>query len=232
MMQENRSNIPADLRRQVLIESGHRCAITTCRNSASIDIHHIIPWSECLQHSFDNLIVLCPNCHRLVHSGKIDRKSLFEYKKNLKNNDFTNMGNNLVLDRKTFDRLKKTISIDLFQKLKNNAFGDHKTMEILQPFDNFLNLCEDPTFVFKNQEFEKEKKNLYIKVKDMITYIHPFLQQDNNGDTRIGPTDGSIMLDFDASEKWYRILDECEKRVWDVFNLYKSFVETLTKELT
>ncbi len=72
--------IPVEIRRQVLIEAGHRCAIQTCRNSANVDVHHIVPWEECKEHKAENLIALCPNCHRLVHDGKIDKKSQYKYK--------------------------------------------------------------------------------------------------------------------------------------------------------
>ena len=78
-----RPSIPADLRRRVLVEAGHRCAIPTCR-AIMTDVHHIVPWEECQEHSYENLISLCPNCHRLVHDGKIDKKSLRIYKANLR----------------------------------------------------------------------------------------------------------------------------------------------------
>lgn len=79
----SRRAIPADLERRVLIEAGHRCAIPTCRH-IEVEIHHIIPWSKCQKHSYDNLIALCPNCHSLADRGKIDRKSLRLYKHNLR----------------------------------------------------------------------------------------------------------------------------------------------------
>jgi len=79
----NRPAIPAELRRRVLIEAGHRCAIPTCRH-IEVDIHHIIPWETCKTHDYDNLIALCPNCHRRAGKNEIDRKSLRLYKFNLR----------------------------------------------------------------------------------------------------------------------------------------------------
>jgi len=75
----DRSVIPAEMRRKVLVEAGHRCAIPHC-NSTEIDVHHIIPWETCQEHSPENLIALCPNCHRRAHKGEIDRKALIIYK--------------------------------------------------------------------------------------------------------------------------------------------------------
>ncbi|BAQ60107.1 hypothetical protein GM3708_513 [Geminocystis sp. NIES-3708] len=77
-----RPNIPAEIKRRVLVEAGHRCAIHTCKNP-NVDIHHIIPWAKCQEHNFNNLIALCPNCHRRVHNGEIDQKSLLMYKASL-----------------------------------------------------------------------------------------------------------------------------------------------------
>lgn len=84
----SRPSMPADLRRQVLVEAGHRCAIPTCRH-IEVEIHHIVPWAKYRKHSYDNLIALCPNCHRRAHRSqadrnRIDRKSLRLYKHNLR----------------------------------------------------------------------------------------------------------------------------------------------------
>jgi len=78
----NRRTIPAALVREVKMESGHRCAIPTCKQTP-LDLHHIVPWETCQKHEFDNLIALCPTCHRRAHDGDIDRKSIKMYKHNL-----------------------------------------------------------------------------------------------------------------------------------------------------
>ncbi|KPF76743.1 hypothetical protein IP68_02285 [Blastomonas sp. AAP25] len=80
---ERRPPIPAEIRRRVLVEAGHRCAIPTCRY-IEVEIHHIIPWANCRSHDYDNLIALCANCHRRADRGEIDRKSLRLYKINLR----------------------------------------------------------------------------------------------------------------------------------------------------
>ncbi|MEE9286797.1 MAG: HNH endonuclease signature motif containing protein [Gammaproteobacteria bacterium] len=77
---QNRTTIPAEIRRQILVEAGHRCAIQTCRSMADVDIHHIVPWAQSQNHNPDNLIALCPNCHRRADRGAIDRESLRKYK--------------------------------------------------------------------------------------------------------------------------------------------------------
>ena len=79
-----RPEIPAQLRRDVLVEAGHRCAIPTCK-AIPVEVAHIEPWSKVKAHTFDNLIALCANCHTRYDSrhGGIDRKAMRQYKANL-----------------------------------------------------------------------------------------------------------------------------------------------------
>ncbi len=83
MRKTSRPKIPAELRRRVLVEAGHRCAIPTCRE-IDVDVHHIIPWETVRKHDYSNLIALCPKCHRMILRGLIDRKALRMYKANLR----------------------------------------------------------------------------------------------------------------------------------------------------
>jgi HNH endonuclease len=78
-----RPAIPKQLERDVLVEAGHRCAIPTCKQTP-VQIAHIIPWETVQEHTFDNLIALCPNCHeRYDKKHEIDRKAIVQYKANL-----------------------------------------------------------------------------------------------------------------------------------------------------
>jgi hypothetical protein len=75
-----RPSIPKALRRAVEVEAGHRCAIPTCRQIPT-QIHHIN--ENPADNRFENLIVLCPNCHQRVTARKIDRLAVEMYKANL-----------------------------------------------------------------------------------------------------------------------------------------------------
>ena len=103
-----RPPIPAELRRKVLIESGHRCAIPTCRQTQA-EVHHIIPWEKCKSHKFHNLIVLCSNCHTRVHNGEIDRKSLAQYKEQV--------GKLITSEERTYDHGVVSSGVVLLNRL-------------------------------------------------------------------------------------------------------------------
>jgi hypothetical protein len=68
-----------------MVEAGHRCAIPTCRAVAPLECEHIDDWARVRRHEFENMIVLCANCHGRKGSGpgQIDRGSLRQYKANL-----------------------------------------------------------------------------------------------------------------------------------------------------
>ncbi len=78
-----RDAVPAEVKRAVLVEAGHRCAIPTCR-ATTTEIAHIVPWADTEDNSFENLIALCPNCHsRFDQKKEIDRLAVKMYKHNL-----------------------------------------------------------------------------------------------------------------------------------------------------
>ncbi|MFF5109631.1 HNH endonuclease [Streptosporangium sp. NPDC000509] len=84
-MPNGRPAIPAQLKNDLLIEAGHRCAIPACRAAEPLEFEHINDWAKVGRHEFHNMIVLCRNCHGRKGSGpgKIDRKALRQYKANL-----------------------------------------------------------------------------------------------------------------------------------------------------
>jgi hypothetical protein len=74
-----RPAIPAEIARQVLIESGHRCAV--CGASCPLERAHIIPWHKSKEHKAKDLICLCANCHQRADLEKWGEKTLREYKR-------------------------------------------------------------------------------------------------------------------------------------------------------
>jgi tetratricopeptide (TPR) repeat protein len=74
-----RPKISAGISREILIESGHRCAV--CGESCSLEKAHIIPWCETREHRKENLICLCATCHQRADQEKWGPKILHEYKR-------------------------------------------------------------------------------------------------------------------------------------------------------
>ncbi len=113
-----RPPIPAELERAVLIECGHRCAIHTCRQ-VPVELAHIVAWSKCKEHTFENLIALCPTCHTRYDKGEIDRKSMQIYKLNL------------LLVSGHYGDLEQRVMRKFVRDRKNQEFWWFAEMEIL-----------------------------------------------------------------------------------------------------
>ena len=54
---------------KILKRSNAKCVICGWDES-TCDIHHIIPKSQGGSNTSDNLIIVCPNCHRVIHANK------------------------------------------------------------------------------------------------------------------------------------------------------------------
>ena len=52
--------IPPAFARQVLTESGHRCA--ACGKTLSLETAQIVPWRATHDYTLENLVALCPSC--------------------------------------------------------------------------------------------------------------------------------------------------------------------------
>lgn len=76
--EEPRPTLPTDLRRSVLVESGHCCAIKGCGEHTYLEIHHIDQNRN--NNKLENLILLCVKHHKMAHANVIDRKALRQYK--------------------------------------------------------------------------------------------------------------------------------------------------------
>ena len=86
------------------MEAGHRCAIPTCR-AYPVEVAHIVPWAKVREHSYENLIALCPTCHTRYDAKDIDRESMRQYKQQLQG--FSRMRGSQLLE-------PYTVPIDAF----------------------------------------------------------------------------------------------------------------------
>jgi len=68
---EARKKLPSVLRQSLLMEAGYKCGNPTCRNVITFDVHHIEYVCNGGKDEASNLIVLCPYCHSMHHSGHI-----------------------------------------------------------------------------------------------------------------------------------------------------------------
>ncbi len=130
----SRESISEDVKRKLYAESMGRCMNLSCqrelfrKDGDIIEKAHILPYCETADNSFENLIILCPNCHK-----DFDKNSLFtadevkEWKK-IRENEV-----NRFFQRKfeTFDELKKEVAPLLLENktiYENYYLGHNKKL--------------------------------------------------------------------------------------------------------
>lgn len=151
----SRDSISENVKRKLYAESMGRCMNPNCRKELFredgdiIEKAHIIPYSKTVDNSFENLIILCPNCHT-----DFDKNSLFTLEevkewKNIRKKEFDK-----IFSEKydTFDELKKEVFPLLLENkaiYENYYLGDNKKL-----WDKF-----EPKILVNNRKIKKIFEN-------------------------------------------------------------------------
>lgn len=179
-MPSERPAIPAAIKRAVLIESGHRCAIPTCRQTP-VEIAHIEPWSAVKAHAVDNLIALCPTCHTRYDNGDIDRISMRRYKANLAilNNRYTETERQLL---RAFVR-KLEMARRLEPSVTAAGLADMAQIGQVRIYSEMdwmlVNLVDDRLITFRDhgrRDLEAQERALNSKVVELTAKGAEFLE--------------------------------------------------------
>lgn len=119
---------PIVIRRTLLVESRYRCAV--CEEVTPIDFHHIIEFSRIKHYDPQQMLALCPTCHRMCGLGQIDQKAQWEIKRRLTNSHKTGSDqgfNNLIGPRNfSWDELREVIKVLHTALIEGNVSGDSK----------------------------------------------------------------------------------------------------------
>ena len=194
-----RPAIPQETKDSVLVEAGHRCSIPTCRTAAPIEIAHIVPWAKSQDHSADNLIVLCANCHSLQEKGHISQNSLRQYKRNLKilngrYNDFEKRIFEHIIDRKII-LLGPGADIQLSNAIKDGILFVFEVDLPLGSTQLSINVKDGGRFKFKGQPFRSQF------LVGISPYGEAFVQALREG-ISIEDVDPTLPTDVTQGENW------------------------------
>ena len=108
----NRDAISKPIKRRLYAESMGRCMNPNCRKDLLIEKAHIEPYCKTADHLFENLVVLCPNCHT-----DFDKNSVFspEEVRNWKLIRQQEIDRFFSTKFETFDELKAEVAPLLFE---------------------------------------------------------------------------------------------------------------------
>lgn len=82
---QKRKSIPQKIKKLIWQESHNMCAFCDNRDVDVLEIHHIIDWAKGGTDEFENLILVCSNCHSKITNGSITTVEVFKAKMQLQN---------------------------------------------------------------------------------------------------------------------------------------------------
>ncbi len=86
---------------RLFAETDGGCAVCGIRDQRVLTVHHINHENNDLDNSYDNLVVICHNCHTSYHQGKgLEKSEIKKIKKRLIQRTLTQFGVNALKEAK------------------------------------------------------------------------------------------------------------------------------------
>lgn len=246
-MTEYRKKVSIEIERKLYAESMGRCMNPNCLAplfKGSIDIGekaHIYAYKDTENNSFDNLILLCPNCHK-----KFDKQHLFSVTEieNWKQQRERKLNELFSVKFSSFSELKKRVAPILIRNreyyekyyLKNKKLWNKVEPEILannqilvEYFKKNLDFIQDSSYEVSNRQYvnefiahanefkltrldeEKERVVLFPKEIDSMFGVKPV-------------DDGGLPI-TESFEEYIRKLEEQGKFVKIVLGIQSPYIE-------
>ena len=130
-----------------------------------LQIHHIEGIASGGGNDLDNLIILCPNCHKSAHAGIIKKDDLHKLKKFPKElKDFQYNKN-----KYEYKTLIEKLDTYLFSFKQMN--GSQKNKYIVQQLNSYIFRLEQKNEFYQKEMFRLQMENQKIKNSKIITVI-------------------------------------------------------------
>lgn len=180
----NRKAIAENVKRRLWAESIGRCMNPDCRaelfikNSDIMEKAHIGAYYETEDNSYENLIVLCPNCHKKFDkTGFIDENIVKQWKE-IRRNELEKF---FSVELSSFDQLKEKVVPFLSENYSiyksyylsgNKSLWDKFEPQILSNNEKLKLLFENNRTLFQQHSY-KEYSNLEL-IQKFITHVDEF----------------------------------------------------------
>lgn len=226
----NRKAIAENVKRRLWAESMGRCMNPDCRaelfikNSDIMEKAHIGAYYETEDNSYENLIVLCPNCHKKFDkTGFIDENIVKQWKE-IRRNELEKF---FSVELSSFDQLKEKVVPFLSENYSiyksyylsgNKSLWDKFEPQILSNNEKLKLLFENNRTLFQQHSY-KEYSNLDL-IQKFITHVDEFkitrddgeklrevlFPQEINSIFGIMPVTGYILPSTESMEELIKVL--------------------------
>lgn len=194
---------PAEVRRELLVEARHACAI--CGSFAPLQYHHMLDWAKVKHHDARHMLAICGTCHSRCTNGQIDYKSQCQYKAKL----CARAGSNLpsdphaeikkAADLKTLKDLYSVFPRTIVDHVLEEASWDRIHTDHIDVLESAQGIARSTLFHLYDTELAQRLKDFFFHW-DMAWDIGRFSHHDF---LRRGIATLSLS-DTDSSENWDR----------------------------
>jgi len=162
-----RPSIPAEIQRQILIESGHRCAV--CGAGCPLERAHIIPWHRSKEHKAEDLICLCASCHERADQERWGEKALREYKQRpwiMRNYE------------KLISSLEPTTEVELTINMELSQFDDQQQRWLQYALAAFLDISPHDIRVVSVKKSNSVTVTIELPAKSVEKLLYAYNNED------------------------------------------------------
>lgn len=180
----NRKSIAENVKRRLWAESMGRCMNPDCRaelfikNSDIMEKAHIGAYYETEDNSYENLIVLCPNCHKKFDKAGFIDENIVKQWKEIRRNELEKF---FSVELSSFNQLKEKVVPFLSENYSiyksyylsgNKSLWDKFEPQILSNNEKLKLLFENNRTLFQQHSY-KEYSNLEL-IQKFITHVDEF----------------------------------------------------------
>ncbi|MEN0661335.1 HNH endonuclease signature motif containing protein [Caldifermentibacillus hisashii] len=247
-------SISTDVERRLYAESMGRCMNPECKielfkeNGDIIEKAHIIPYSDTKDNSFENLIILCPNCHTNfdknsafsvddVKKWKEIRKAELESFFSKKYDSFEDLKNAVVpllLDNKSiFENYYHEDTKDLWDIFEGKILSNNRilrnilkqNLKLIQnhSYENYSNLAIVQKFLLHIDEFEATRVN-EEKIRRVL------FPEEINSLFGIEPLDGHFLPSVESIESLIEVLQNNGQFETIVLGVDRPYIQIKKKD--
>lgn len=182
-----RHGIPFKIKKQLKEQSGNKCNMCGSHFSSEIlEIAHIVPLSKGGESNLENLVVLCPICHKQLDSQLFREFDFVNYLMNLmkESKQFSEIYSESIIDNNSclradisaLEQINGSWSPIIIEAKSYTSFPPNMASEISSQIQRYRDILPDSSFIFSfpgnlpnsEREYFEEAK---IQVWD-ISYLH------------------------------------------------------------